>query len=74
MGFVASVIDYNLTDTLADAGYIPVENVEHGSIQIPAGIVSTTLTYYASEEEAGTYLPCYVGTTPLTDTVAASRS
>ena len=76
MGYatVAAVIDYNLTDTLADAQYIPVENAEFGSIQVPAGITSVTLTYYACDTEDGTYLAAYDGTTALTDTVAASRA
>jgi hypothetical protein len=67
-------IDSVTVDTaVANSAAIRYSDFEKGMVSVPSGSSLTTLTWYASNSESGTYLPAYNASGAIAQTVAAGR-
>lgn len=63
-----------LTSVLGTTPAINWEEMTIGSIALPTGYTSVTLTFYAASDPASTFRPCYTAAgVAITQTVAAAR-
>jgi hypothetical protein len=70
-----TVNTYSLVTTSADTPAIPFGDSAGGIIQLPAGSSITSLTFYASSTESGTYAQLYDSSNnAVSRTVAAERA
>lgn len=56
---LSKVMDVTLDSALADTPAIGFESFTRGMVLIPTGSSITSLTYYGSTTQNGTYLPLY---------------
>lgn len=57
----------------ANSKSVSMRGFTGGLISVPSGSSITSITYYISSTESGTYLPLYSGGSQISTTVAAGR-